>query len=294
MESGRFQMEQMKLMLAEKQRMLEEEQRRMNDTLEKQRQTLEASANAEAEERSNALLEKNAKLKTEQAALLKLRQELDEAKAHLQTEAKDLLTKKKQQEDELAQEKCEVEESRRTLALLKATTLESTVVKVSHPYVSKSVDELTIQPGEVLTVLEKNTDGWWKGRNQASGALGWLPANHVIEEEAAAAASPDDKALTETLHESIVVLKKENADLHLRLHHAGEQLRHMGLEGQHMDARVRMQDERIRELEEKLLNQSLGASSLGMDPTSGYTVAKQNASDNPDAETDASAADVSH
>ena len=151
-----------------------------------------------------------------------------------------------------------MEESRRAIALLKAVTIENSVVKVSHPYAAKSLDELTIQPGELVTVIEKNADGWWKGKNRASGELGWFPANHVIEE-----ATPPDSVTekaespTDALRERITVLNEQNSELHSRLQHAGEQVRHMELESQHMSARVRMQGERIRELEDNLMKQSL-------------------------------------
>ena len=265
LENGKFQMEQMKMMLAEKERALEEEQQRMTASMENQRQILEASANAEAQERRKSLLKRSNKLKMEHSALLKLKKELEEAKIHLEAEADVLSAKKLKQEHELAQQKREVEESRRTIALLTAVTIESTTVTVSHPYAANSIDELTIQPGETLTVMQKNTDGWWKGVNQTSGALGWFPANHVIEK------APDfsldgtvSQSVEDEWRDKAVALEKENSDLQLRLKHAGEQIRHLVLEGQDMDARVRMQQTRIRELEAELMRQRTAAPSLGL------------------------------
>jgi hypothetical protein len=37
-------------------------------------------------------------------------------------------------------------------------------------------DELTLHPGDVITVLEKNEDGWWVG--EVNGKSGLFPGNH--------------------------------------------------------------------------------------------------------------------
>ncbi|CAB3410319.1 unnamed protein product [Caenorhabditis bovis] len=43
-------------------------------------------------------------------------------------------------------------------------------------------DELVLQKGEQVTVLEKSTDGWWKGE-ASNGTTGWFPSNYVEEIE---------------------------------------------------------------------------------------------------------------
>ena len=35
-----------------------------------------------------------------------------------------------------------------------------------------------------LTVLEKSSDGWWKGEEEGTGRKGWFPSNYVRENEA--------------------------------------------------------------------------------------------------------------
>ncbi|CAD5235608.1 unnamed protein product [Bursaphelenchus xylophilus] len=40
-------------------------------------------------------------------------------------------------------------------------------------------DELKISKGDHLTVVDKSSDGWWKG--QLNGSVGWFPSNYVDE-----------------------------------------------------------------------------------------------------------------
>jgi hypothetical protein len=44
-------------------------------------------------------------------------------------------------------------------------------------YVAQQPDELTLKKGEVIVILEKMPDGWWKG--QIGGRTGVFPANYV-------------------------------------------------------------------------------------------------------------------
>jgi hypothetical protein len=53
-------------------------------------------------------------------------------------------------------------------------------VRVAHAYAPTNVDELALKPGEIITVLAKEEDGWWHGTN-ASGASGLFPSNFVKE-----------------------------------------------------------------------------------------------------------------
>lgn len=41
-------------------------------------------------------------------------------------------------------------------------------------------DELQLIKGQRVTVLEKSSDGWWKG--QCNDQTGWFPSNYVEEE----------------------------------------------------------------------------------------------------------------
>ncbi|XP_027020461.1 cytoplasmic protein NCK2a [Tachysurus fulvidraco] len=54
------------------------------------------------------------------------------------------------------------------------------VVKFS--YTAERDDELTLVKGERVVVMEKCSDGWWRGSHD--GRVGWFPSNYVREEPA--------------------------------------------------------------------------------------------------------------
>lgn len=56
------------------------------------------------------------------------------------------------------------------------------MVNAKYNYDAQQTDELTLVKGDKIAVLEKSSDGWWKGRTQ-SGNIGWFPSNYVQEEE---------------------------------------------------------------------------------------------------------------
>jgi uncharacterized protein YgiM (DUF1202 family) len=51
---------------------------------------------------------------------------------------------------------------------------------VKYNYEAQQSDELTLVKGSKVTVMEKSSDGWWKG--DLNGAVGWFPSNYVCEE----------------------------------------------------------------------------------------------------------------
>ncbi|KAK2147890.1 hypothetical protein LSH36_530g00009 [Paralvinella palmiformis] len=51
--------------------------------------------------------------------------------------------------------------------------------RVIYDYVSQQHDELTIKPGDILLVYEKQLDGWWQG--ELNGQVGIFPATYVEE-----------------------------------------------------------------------------------------------------------------
>ncbi|XP_013419624.1 cytoplasmic protein NCK2 [Lingula anatina] len=53
---------------------------------------------------------------------------------------------------------------------------------VKYAYPSRQSDEMSLVKGEKVIVLEKSSDGWWKGRKM-TGETGWFPSNYVIETE---------------------------------------------------------------------------------------------------------------
>lgn len=51
---------------------------------------------------------------------------------------------------------------------------------VRYPYDSTRKDELALKKDEVVVILEKESDGWWRGRNEEE-VMGWFPFNYVEE-----------------------------------------------------------------------------------------------------------------
>ncbi|XP_022709356.1 cytoplasmic protein NCK1-like isoform X2 [Varroa jacobsoni] len=48
---------------------------------------------------------------------------------------------------------------------------------VRYNYEAKQADEISLIKGGRVAVLEKSSDGWWRGEHQ--GRLGWFPSNYV-------------------------------------------------------------------------------------------------------------------
>ncbi|XP_056157291.1 cytoplasmic protein NCK2-like isoform X2 [Lampris incognitus] len=60
---------------------------------------------------------------------------------------------------------------------------------VKFAYTAEREDELTLVKGERVVVMEKCSDGWWRG--SSGGQVGWFPSNYVLEEQDGEAASVD-------------------------------------------------------------------------------------------------------
>ncbi|CAG8519125.1 27658_t:CDS:10 [Dentiscutata erythropus] len=54
---------------------------------------------------------------------------------------------------------------------------EPKLAKVEYDYQAKETDELSLDKGDVVTVIEQVDKGWWKG--DLNGKIGMFPANHV-------------------------------------------------------------------------------------------------------------------
>ena len=59
-------------------------------------------------------------------------------------------------------------------------------------YKPQQSDELALSKGEEVLVLEKSSDGWWKGRKVDSNAVGWFPSNYVKEDDQSVDVYPGD------------------------------------------------------------------------------------------------------
>lgn len=56
------------------------------------------------------------------------------------------------------------------------------VVYAKYNYEAQQSDELSLVKGDKVSVVEKSSDGWWRGRNDAnSGHVGWFPSNYVLD-----------------------------------------------------------------------------------------------------------------
>jgi len=56
------------------------------------------------------------------------------------------------------------------------------IASVIAPYQGTGVEQLTLQPGQLISVRKKSPSGWWEGELQAKGQkrrIGWFPANYV-------------------------------------------------------------------------------------------------------------------
>lgn len=57
----------------------------------------------------------------------------------------------------------------------------SQLARVMYQYKAAQDDELNLSKGEIVNVLEKSGDGWWRG--ECNGQSGWFPSNYVSEED---------------------------------------------------------------------------------------------------------------
>lgn len=48
-----------------------------------------------------------------------------------------------------------------------------------YKYLPQNSDELELQEGDIVHVLEKCDDGWYVGSSQRSGCFGTFPGNYV-------------------------------------------------------------------------------------------------------------------
>lgn len=53
------------------------------------------------------------------------------------------------------------------------------MVRVTHPFAASQADELSVSPGELLSVTRRHADGWLEVANRKTGATGLVPENHT-------------------------------------------------------------------------------------------------------------------
>jgi len=66
--------------------------------------------------------------------------------------------------------------------LLQQTPQPRKKVIAMYPYDANRADELTIQPGDVISVLYIDNENWWMGE-LADGRQGYFPSNYVMQQE---------------------------------------------------------------------------------------------------------------
>lgn len=56
----------------------------------------------------------------------------------------------------------------------------NTTAVVKYNYEAQQADEISLVKGTRVVVMEKSSDGWWKG--ESNNQIGWFPSNYVQEE----------------------------------------------------------------------------------------------------------------
>ena len=60
-----------------------------------------------------------------------------------------------------------------------------------YAYQAQRPDEISLQKGDHVIVIEKSSDGWWKGRKRTN-EIGWFPSNYVEPTDTIHYAQPAD------------------------------------------------------------------------------------------------------
>lgn len=68
------------------------------------------------------------------------------------------------------------------------------VVIAKYNYEAQQSDELSLVKGDKVSVVEKSSDGWWRGRSE-SGQIGWFPSNYVQEDDLRMATTERESSL---------------------------------------------------------------------------------------------------
>lgn len=68
---------------------------------------------------------------------------------------------------------------------------------MKYNYQAQQADELSLQKGTRILILEKSNDGWWRG--QSGNSVGWFPSNYTTEE-----CDNDDTLHTYAMAENVI------------------------------------------------------------------------------------------
>eukprot|EP00042_Codosiga_hollandica_P040027 m.339711 g.339711 ORF g.339711 m.339711 type:complete len:433 (-) comp55752_c0_seq9:1019-2317(-) len=75
-----------------------------------------------------------------------------------------------------------------------APSTETKRVRVIHVYSSQLADELSIKPGDEITIIDEKTDGWAKGVIRSTAKTGWFPLSFTEEMPPDSAVAPQPTA----------------------------------------------------------------------------------------------------
>lgn len=79
------------------------------------------------------------------------------------------------------------------------------IVTAKYNYEAQQSDELNLVKGDKISVLEKSSDGWWRGRT-SNGETGWFPSNYVQDD--------DDLKMRNNNNECQSIMELENQNLY--------------------------------------------------------------------------------
>lgn len=77
----------------------------------------------------------------------------------------------------------------------------NTTAMVKYNYEAQQADEISLVKGTRVVVMEKSSDGWWKG--ESNNQIGWFPSNYVQEDpkeviEVSCSVPPEEEPVTVT------------------------------------------------------------------------------------------------
>jgi len=62
------------------------------------------------------------------------------------------------------------------------------MAKVLYDFAGQKENELTVRAGDMIEIVQKETNGWWLGKN--GGSQAWVPAAYVEEQAPAPVVAP--------------------------------------------------------------------------------------------------------
>ncbi|GFO42236.1 cytoplasmic protein nck2 [Plakobranchus ocellatus] len=87
-------------------------------------------------------------------------------------------------------------------------------------YTAQRPDEISLSKGERIMVIERSSDGWWRGRKD-DGNVGWFPSNYVEEVTAATGGnSNSDGGGGNLLYYTAAEAKSQSSPSHHSSHHS--------------------------------------------------------------------------